>query len=276
MNTTEMYLKPNVVLEPLVDKWYAWSHLISPATAAMNIVGRHHMITESYLAAPSIHAEAVLNPKMRGGPFMDFGGGRLDEVNELHEQSLQKQAKMIQFAKAVKELDKMLMAEAKGFGLETLYPKVPEILKGYVELFYDRNNNPGFRFFESLLYKSEFYNRGSQSISMWITNNDERPFCLSTPRLNDPEVLHLPLTFDHAGIDELARMKRVPQTLDYIKTLTGISPSQEALFETFFTETPPPPYQRYTGDKIRMRYFGHACILVETKDISILVDPLIS
>ncbi|MBC7687904.1 MAG: MBL fold metallo-hydrolase [Aquabacterium sp.] len=276
MNTKEIYLKPNVVLEPLVDKWYAWSHLISPATAAMNIVGRHHSITESYLAAPSIHAEAVLNPKMRGGPFMDFGGARIDEVTALHEESLHKQEKIVQFAKAVKELDKMLLTEAKGYGLESLYPKVPEILKGYVELFYDRNNNPGFRFFESLLYKSDFYNRGSQSISMWLTNNDERPFCLSTPRLNEPDVLNLPVTFDDLCIDELAKMKRTPQTLDYIKALTGISPSQEALFETFFTDTPPPPYSRYTGDKIRMRYFGHACILVETKDISILVDPLIS
>lgn len=271
-----MYLKPNVVLEPLVDKWYAWSHLISPATAAMNIVNRHLTIIESYLAAPQIHAEAVLNPKMRGGPFMDFGGGRLEEITALEQESFKKQEKVIQFAKAVKELDKMLMAEAKGYGLETLYPKVPELLKGYVELYYDRNNNAGFRFFESLLYKSEFYNRDSQSISMWITNNDERPFCLSTPRLNEPDVLNLDISFDHPCIDELAKMKRAPQTLDYIKAITGISPSQEALFETFFTETPPPPYKKYTGDKIRMRYFGHACILVETKDISILVDPLIS
>ena len=80
MNNKGVYLKPNVVLEPLVDDWYAWSHLISPATAAMNIVGRHHTITESYISAPSIHAEAVLNAKMRGGPFMDFGGKRVDEV----------------------------------------------------------------------------------------------------------------------------------------------------------------------------------------------------
>ena len=50
----------------------------------------------------------------------------------------------------------------------------------------------------------------------------------------------------------------------------------KAVYETFFTEKPPPVYQKYKGDKIRMRYFGHACILVETKDISILVDPLIS
>ncbi len=249
MTNKQIYLKPNVVLEPLVDNWYAWSHLISPATAAMNIVGRHLTIIDSYLSAPSIHAEAVLNPKMRGGPFMDFGGGRVDEVEELQQKSLQNQAKIIEFAKAVKYLDRLLATEAKGYGLEVLYEKVPSILKGYVELYYDRHNNSGFRFFESLLYKSEFYNKNSQSISMWITNNDERPFCLSTPRLEEPNVLHLNIPFDHPGIDELAKMKRTPQTLGYIKAMLGISTFQEELFETFFTETSPPPYQRYTGDK---------------------------
>jgi L-ascorbate metabolism protein UlaG (beta-lactamase superfamily) len=276
MDNKLMYLKPNVVLEPLVDRWYAWSHLISPATAAMNIVSRHLTIIDSYLSAPSIHAEAVLNPKMRGGPFMDFGGGRVAEVEALQQQTLQKQEKVIQLAKAIKELDRMLATEAKGYGLEQVYNKVPEILKGYVELYYDRNNNPGFRFFESLLYNSEFYNKSSQSIAMWITNNDERPFCLSTPRLEEENVLNLEIPFEHAGIDELAKMKRVPQTLGYIKAMLGIPASKEVLFDSFFTETPPPPYKKYTGDKIRMRYFGHACILVETKDISILVDPLIS
>ena len=80
----------------------------------------------------------------------------------------------------------MLATEAKGFGLEDLYEKVPEILRGYVELFYDRHNNPGFRFFESLLYKSEFYSDASQSMAFWMTENDERPFVLSTPRLAEP------------------------------------------------------------------------------------------
>lgn len=271
-----MYLKPNVVLEPLVDNWYAWAHLVSPATAAMNIVGRHHRIIESYVAAPSIHAEAVKNPKMRGGPFMDFLGQRLDEVSDLYQDSLKKQDKMIQFAKAVKELDKMLMEEAKGFGLEGLYDKVPDLLKGYVELYYDRQNNPGFRFFESLLYKSEFYNPESQNIGMWLTDNDERPFVLSTPRMSEKHVIYLDIPFESSVIDELSKMKRAPQTLDYIKGVAGISQEQEELFETFFTDEAPKPYEKYTGDKIRMRYFGHACILVETKDISILVDPLIS
>ena len=276
MSEESLYLKPNLVMEPLYDNWYAWSHLISPATSAMNIVGRHHTIIESYLAAPLIHAEAVLNPKMRGGPFMDFGGVRTEEVKALQKKSFQKQEKNIQFAKAIKELDNLLSMEAKGYGLEELYEKVPALLKGYVELYYDRQNNPGFRFFESLLYTSEFYNKDSQSIALWLTNNDERPFCLSTPRLEEPNVLSLDIPFDHPGIDQLAMMKRIPQKLSYIKAILGIPASKETLFNSFFTEIPPPIYQKYTGDKIRMRYFGHACILVETKDISILVDPLIS
>ncbi|MCB9252924.1 MAG: MBL fold metallo-hydrolase [Flavobacteriales bacterium] len=278
MSEKKVYLKPNVVIEPLVDNWYAWSHLVSPATAAMNIANRHHTIMESYLAAPSIHAEAVLNPKMRGGPFMDFGGGRIDEVEALKKDSEDKQADMLEFAKAVKELDKMLETEAVGFGLENVYEKVPDILRGYVELFYDRQNHPGFRFFESLLYRSKYYNKNSQSVALWITNNDERPFCLSTPRLRETDVMPLAIPFESEIIDELARMKRKPQTLEYIKGKLGslLTPENEALFETFFTDETPEPYKKYTGDKIRMRYFGHACILVETKDVSILLDPLIS
>ncbi len=242
----------------------------------MNVVGRHLSIMESYLAAPDAHAQAVLNPKMRGGPFMDFSGGKLKEVEELHAKTVQVQKQAIQFEKAVKALDTLLSLEAKGFGLETLYKKVPEPLKGFVELYYDRNNNPGFRLFESLLYKSDYYNKSSQSIALWITNNDSRPFCLSTPRLDADDTIHLDLSFDNPGIDELAKMKRVPQTVAYIREILGIPPHQEALFESFFTGEKPRAYNRYTGDRIRMRYFGHACILVETKDISILVDPLIS
>jgi len=276
MSERKKYLKPNVVIEPLFDSWYAWSHLISPATAAMNLTERHLSIIESYLAAPDIHAKAVLNPKMRGGPFMDFNGGRVAEVRALFENTLAKQTKLIKLSKAIKALDKILVSEAKGFGMENLYEKVPDILKGYVELFYDRNNNADFRFFESLLYKSEYYDKQSQSIALWITNNDHRPFCLSTPRLNEPDVLRLEIPFDHPGIDELARMRRAPGSPSHLREILQVPSSQQAFFENLFTEEAPPVYNRYSGDKIRMRYFGHACILIETKHVSILVDPLVS
>lgn len=276
MNEELVYLKPNVVIEPLFDRWYAWSHLISPATAAMNITGRHLKIMNSYIQAPQIHAAAVRNPKMLGGPFMDYGGGRVDEVKALRDKTLDKQARLIEFSNAIKELDKLLQSSGKGYSLESLYEKVPDILKGYVELVYDLNNNPSFRLFEHLLYNSEFYNKSSQSIALWVTNNDERPFCLSTARLNEPHVLHLDIPFDHEGIDALSSMKRNGRPLAEIQKILDIQDEDKELFKTFFTDEAPEPYKRYTGDKVRMRYFGHACILIETKEVSILVDPLIS
>ncbi|HLJ90594.1 MAG TPA: MBL fold metallo-hydrolase, partial [Candidatus Angelobacter sp.] len=62
--TTPLYLKENVQVEPLIDQWYAWSHLIPPATAARNITERHMKIMDSYISSPQIHANAVKNPKM--------------------------------------------------------------------------------------------------------------------------------------------------------------------------------------------------------------------
>lgn len=270
------YLKPNVVIEPLVDKWYAWSHLISPAPAAQNIKNRHLKIINSYIQAPQIHAAAVKDPKMLGGPFMDFGGGRVDEVIKLKENTLSTQKDLLDLSNALAELDNMLKEQGQGYSLEPLYEKVPDILKGYVELVYDLNDNPTFRIFETLLYNSEFYKPESQSVVIWITENDERPFVLSTPRLEDKNSLHLQIPFSHKGIDELAKMKRVPQSLDFIKDILQLPEKNEALFNSFFTQEPYVPYEKYNGDKIRMRYLGHACILIETKDITVLVDPLIS
>lgn len=275
-NQEQYYFKPNVIIGPLVDKWYAWTHLISPATAAMNIVERHLKIMNSYIQAPMIHEAAVKNPKMLGGPFMDYETRRVEEVKELKADILDKQSNAIALSDAIKELDRMLKTKAKGASLEPLYKEVPEILKGYVELVYDLNNNVSFRFFESLLYSSPFYSKQSQSISLWETLNDERPFCLSTPQLEDPKVLQLDIPFDHKGIDTLSRMKRNPGSIEDAAEELGVREDQMELFKTFFTKKEHPTYKKYIGDKARMRYLGHACILIETKDVSILVDPLIS
>lgn len=269
-------LKPNVVIEPLFDRWYAWPHLISPATSAMNIVGRHLKIMNSYLQSPKMHEAAVKNPKMLGGPFMDFPTERTADIALLKAKTLEKQNKSIRFAEAIQELDSMLKTNVNGGSLEPLYEKVPEILKGYVELVYDLNNNASFRFFEPLLYKSEFYNKSAQSIALWSTSNDERPFCLSTPRLDEPDVLHLDIPFDHRGIDQLSKMKREPGSIDEIAQVLGIKDQDRALFDSFFTTEPCQPYERYKGSKARMRYFGHACIMIETQDVCIITDPVIS
>ena len=272
-----VYLKPNVVIEPLYFRWYAWSHLISPATAAMNIVGRHLKIMDSYIQAPQIHAAAVENPKLLGGPFMDYSGrDRSEEIRGLRNETITKGAVQLQFVEAINQLDRILKEHEKGFSLEPLYEKVPDILRGYVELVYDLNNNPSFRFIEALLYKTPLYDESFQSISLWVTENDERPFVLSTPRLDDEKVLNLEIPFRHPFIDAVSRMKREPSTLEDLLETVDFDIANWSLFESFFTEEAPPRYERYEGDSIRMRYFGHACILLETKHTAILVDPLIS
>lgn len=271
-----VYSKPNLVIEPLIAGWYAWSHIISPATASLNITKRHLEIMNSYVESPELHIAAVQNPKMLGGPFIDYKEPRVQEVAGLIEETLTKQADLVELSVALRKLNKMLKASAKGYSLEKLYEQVPEALKGYVELVYDLNNNPSFRIWEQLFYNSKYYKPECQSIALWLTDNDSRPFCLSTPRLEEEHVLHIEIPFSSRVIDELAEMKRTPKSYDQIKNLLGISPEDEALFQTFFTEETPRAYNKYTGDKIRMRYFGHACILIETREVSILVDPLIS
>jgi L-ascorbate metabolism protein UlaG (beta-lactamase superfamily) len=276
MQGTKYFLKPNVQVEPLVNQWYAWSHIVAPAQAAMNFANLHLKIMKSYVNAPQVHANAVKNPGLLGGPFIDYQGGRIDEIKDLIDRTTKEQAHMIRFAESVKVLDDLLRYEAKGFSLEPLYPKVPENLRGYVELVYDLNHNASLRFIEGLLYRSEYYNPALQSLALSLIEQDERPFVLSTPRLPSDGVVFLRKPFAHRAIDELFKMKATPQTFAYLNELLELEPDQEALFRTFLTEEPPPAAPKFTGEGVRLRYFGHACVLVETKDVSILVDPVVS
>ena len=68
------YLRANTIAEPMVNRWYAWPMLISPATAALITLNAHIGIMESYIRMPNMHSAAVQNARMRGGPFMDFSG----------------------------------------------------------------------------------------------------------------------------------------------------------------------------------------------------------
>src|SRR6476646_11219017 len=100
MHDELLYLKPNVQVEPLMDQWYAWAHLIPPPTAARNITDRHLKIMDSYISAPQIHANAVKNPKMLGGPFIDYDGKRVDEIKELRARLLKQRPCLVTLSKA--------------------------------------------------------------------------------------------------------------------------------------------------------------------------------
>ena len=272
-----VYIKTNLAIEPLVDNWYAWPHLISPTTAAMNIHDRHLKIMQSYIQNPLIHAAAVRNPKMLGGPFIDYQGKRVDEIKELANKTKRECADLLALRDAILELNELLNSEAKGYALTELYPRIPEPLQGLVELFYDINNNPSFRFFEPLLYSTKYYKEELQSFNLFLVEDDDsRSFVLSTPKLPESNLLRINMPFHSKEIDLLFEMETRPRAYGEIKRHFSIGPEQEALFKQFFTTEAPPQYESYEGDGVLTRYFGHACILTETKGVSILADPLIS
>ncbi len=277
MSKEKVYLKQNVQAEPLFNQWYAWPYLIAPATAAMYMVNSYFKIMESFVAAPQFHVSALQNPKMKGGPFINYDASRAPEIKALLEKTQAEQEELVELAAGLKELHLLLMEEAKGYSIEPLYKKVPEVLKGYVELSYDLNNQPSVRLIEGLLYRSKYYKKSSQSLSLSLVERDDRPFIFSSPRLEDEKSLRLHTHFHHQGLDELFKMKQIPQPLGLIEEVLDIKNGDRgSLWKSFFTEEAPSPLKKYTEEPVRVRYFGHACILIESKDISILCDPLIS
>jgi L-ascorbate metabolism protein UlaG (beta-lactamase superfamily) len=273
---TPVYLRPNVQLEPLIDRWYAWPSLIPPATAARTMTERHFEIMDSYISAPQAHAQAVKNPNLVGGPFIDYDGKRADDIRALRDETKRMRSHMVELSVALADLDEMLRRSAKGFSLAPLYEEIPRILRGYIELVYDLNNNPSFRIIEPLLYKSHFYDRSSQSLMLSFTKGDKRPFALSTPRLEEKDTVHLRLPFDDEATDKLLRLRYEPGLTGEIKEMLGIDDGSDEVFCSFLTPEPPPQYVPYMGDGVRWRYFGHACVLVETKKTSLIFDPMLS
>src|SRR5882672_509828 len=233
MRSKNLYLKQNILAEPLFNQWYAWSFLIPPASAAMYIANSHLKILQSFASAPQIHINALKNPAMIGGPFINYDSSRVPDIKRLIDKTLTGQKDMLEFAEAVKTLDQMLVNEATGYSMEALYSKIPDLLKGYVELVYDLRDNPSIRSLEGLLYKSKFYKTESQSVALSEINTDARAFVFSTPRLESNERLSLNVPFESEALDELFKMKTTPRSLEYITDALGITHERIGLFNTF-------------------------------------------
>ncbi|MGH9826264.1 MAG: MBL fold metallo-hydrolase [Blastocatellia bacterium] len=272
---SKVYYKQNVLMEPLYNQWYAWSHLIAPANAAMCISNKHLKIMESFVGAPQFHVSACKQPEMMGGPFINLGPDRVPEIRELFENTVREHADMIGLAESIQSAEMMLLNEADGFSLEGMYARLPRRLRGYVELVYDLNNQPSMRLIEGLLYKSKYYKESAQSIALSLLDDDVRTFVLSTPRLADGRHLHIKTPFSSEQIDELFKMKSEPRPYGWVREALGVEESDDPLFSSFFTEETSTSADPFRGDGVRIRYFGHACLLIESKGTSILTDPVI-
>jgi len=290
---SKQYLKPNVIVEPLINRWYAWSFLISPATAARYLTESHFKVMESFVASPQLHVSALKDPAMMGGPFINYDASRVDEIQALLEKTRSDNAALIGLSQAIAQLEDLLTQHPPGASLEPLYAQVPEALKGYVELVYDSHNHPDLRLIEGLLYYSDYCRPQAQSIALSLGDSDARNFVLSTPRLDHPEVLHLQLPFADPRLDQLFAMRHQPGSVAELSESFNLNAEQAHLFAQLFTTEPPScqsaaqPQTRQSpnaaedsnkplGDNVRVRYLGHACVLIETADVSILCDPLVS
>ncbi|SCF40197.1 L-ascorbate metabolism protein UlaG, beta-lactamase superfamily [Micromonospora matsumotoense] len=272
----QKYLRSNVIIEPLVDRFYAWLYTVAPAQAAMNLANVQMPLLESYLHSPQVHIAASNNPELRGGYFVNIEESRAHEVATLVDAIKRDRADMLEFAAAVAEAEDLVRENAIGFDLSPLYPKLPAALHGLVELAYDTSNQPSVRFLEPLLYHSSVYDERRQSIQISLDDGVERPFILSTPRLPRPGVLDLAIPFRHPGLEALVRARVEPTTLAALREALELDDEQAALLETMLSDQPSLSPDRHITSGGRIRYFGHACLVLQTPEAAIVTDPFIS
>jgi L-ascorbate metabolism protein UlaG (beta-lactamase superfamily) len=280
--TNPQYLRPNVSIEPLYNRWYAWLYLIPPHTAPMFVANLHTRMMRSFASAPDVHVAALKNPAMMGGPFINYPAERAKEIERLLDRTLTDEAASLRFVEALAALDNLLAA-SNGHSLEGLYASVPDVLRGYVELTYDLSQRASARFIEPLLYRSPHYRERAQSMVVKLVHGDDRPYAYSTPRLDTEGAIHIERPFRDPGIDQLFAMRLTPGSPGAVAEALGIASRDAGLFAELFTDQPPRHVtviaghaKRYEGDGVRMRYFGHACVLIESRYVSVLTDPVIS
>jgi L-ascorbate metabolism protein UlaG (beta-lactamase superfamily) len=271
-----VYLRSNAIIEPLVDRFYAWLHIVSPVQAAMNLANVQVPLLESYLHSPKVHVAASTNPELRGGYFIGIEEERSTEVAALLDGIKRDRQDMLGFAAAVAEAEELLRQSAAGFDLTPLYPKLPAALNGLVELAYDTNNQASMRYIEPLLYHSPAYDVRRQSVQLSLDDGTERPFILATPRLANPRVIDLPYAFTHPGLDALFRARTEATTLARLREALALDDAQAAQLGTLLSSEPSLAPDRHITSGGRIRYFGHACLVLQTPEAAVVTDPFIS
>jgi L-ascorbate metabolism protein UlaG (beta-lactamase superfamily) len=279
MSTETYFLDNNIIAEPVVNNWYAWCNLISPATAAM-MQAHHIKLLESYLESPSLHKKAVKLIEMKGGPFLDFKEESPIKKTETLLEKMKLNKNLYALHQAILDLNRLIQKHPDAGSLSSIYDNIPAPLKGFVELVYDLNNNISFRIIEKLLYQENFSSLSNQQIILYRQNSDDgRAFILSTPRLAKENEFTIPLTFQNKLYDQLfsSRTKGLSKKalLEMHEQLeTNIE--RDEFLSLFHQKASPVKQKPEIRNKVKVTYFGHACVLVEASGISILVDPLIS
>ncbi|MBL3804840.1 MBL fold metallo-hydrolase [Streptomyces sp. BRB081] len=273
-------LKKNVIAEPAVAGWYAWSYLLPPQTLAKYLKNHYRNIVESYLADPQTHRTALRNARFLGGPFVYEQDGSYDRIRKWYDTAREQYAPLLELADAIDELEQKILPEQTGASLDQVYRQLPAPLAGRVELFYNRDNRtPDYRFIEPFLYASPYFDTALQQVRFSEVHQDARQFALTTPVLAyTPEQVLVTVPLESELLDTVFRGGLTEEELRRVIDGLGLDGERAAAFKGFFAEDPEPadsPGHAEPGEDV-LEYVGHACVFVRHRGTTFLVDPVIS
>jgi L-ascorbate metabolism protein UlaG (beta-lactamase superfamily) len=256
--------------------WSAWPYMIAPVPSSFHLVNYQLKMLRSYLENPDLHFKASRNPELVGGAFVGIEPERVGEVRRLLEETERRLADNVALVQSIESFQRRLLAEARGTGLAPFYAQLPDELRGLVELVYDYHNRPSLRLFENLLYASRFYTEDLQALRVSRLEEDQaRPFVINTPRLPADDQLHWQVAYDDPRVDALFGLDSTPRGLADIRDALGLGAGEMETLRPLLSADPRPLPETWRQKGVRIRYFGHACILIEWDGISILTDPYV-
>jgi hypothetical protein len=99
---------------------------------------------------------------------------------------------------------------------------------------------------------------------------------LSTPRLASPDALDLQVPFRHPGLEELFRSRVHGTSLGKLREMLELDAGQAAGLGRLLASEPDLAGDRHIDGGGRIRYFGHACLVMQTPQAAIITDPWVS
>lgn len=278
MNDNILYrLADSTAAEALVDNWVAWPHTFAPVPHSLHMLNYQMKNLNSYLQNPDIHIKSSANPKLLGGPFVNVPFDRVDDIAKMLAKMEIDHAESLQLAKDLIDFQNLLDKEASGQSLEPYYQRLPESLRGFVELLYDYNNRPIVRCIESLFYRSRHYKKHLQSLRLFTQTHDRaRSYYMSTPRLPDNDSISWHVPFSDQALDILFKLDDEPQPLGYIREVLGLESVDDNKLIRLLSPKPSRQMQAWQGEGVRVRYLGHASVLIEYAGTAILIDPFLA
>lgn len=272
--TGSLSLKPSVCVEPLFARFRCWTQLVPPATAALNLKEKLVPLLEGFVRDPETRERARRDSGSFGRRFPLLDEGCVAAVAELLDWMKRECVGLLTLADSIREMERMLERHPRGSSLMSLYRRVPEALRGHVELVYDGRESPSVRFLEGSLYRSSLYNKALQGVFLFEKSGDGEVLNSRTPRIGTG-ILPVPLA--HRGLDHLFASTGVPTTLDELSSALEIESEElRALLPLFDHQASTATTSGSTTGDIRVRYFGHGCVLIEWSDTAIVIDPLLS